>query len=201
VLNNMLKLGMKRLTPQEEQLLKRIIEKDEQALYVLYHTYEQPIYRFVKRQLADRNVAQEVTQEIFYDFIEKLRDFRGESSIKTFLFSIARYKVIDVIRKKKIKQVLFSAIPSYVVEGLAAVFMDDEIEKKELAQKIEQVFQRLPNDYALVLRLKYVEGTKVQAIAEKLSLSFKATESLIFRARHAFIKQFHGNSTPGKQTT
>lgn len=185
---------MRRLTSQEESLLKRLIEKDEQALYVLYHTYEQPIFRFVHRQLSDRGVAQEVTQDIFYDFIEKLRNFRGESSIKTFLFSIARYKVIDVIRKKKIKQILFSAFPSYVVEGLAAVFMDEEIEKKELAEKIESILQRLPNDYSLVLRLKYVEGSKVQAIAETLSLSFKATESLIFRARQAFIKLYHEHS-------
>jgi len=48
----------------------------------------------------------------------------------------------------------------------------------------------LPNDYQFVLRLKYIEGERVNNIAKKLSLGFKATESLLFRARKAFIKVF-----------
>lgn len=188
-----MKLSMK-LSQEDQILLQSLLNRDEKALHRLFDIYQKQLYRFVYRQLGDSNKAQEVTQDIFFDFIEKLRDFRGESSIKTFLFSIARYKVIDVIRKKKIKHILFSAIPTPIIEGLTAIFFDEEIEKKELVQKIEKVFSKLPNDYALILRLKYIDGTKIKAIAKKFSLSFKATESLLFRARHAFIKQFHENS-------
>ena len=77
-----------------------------------------------------------------------------------------------------------------MVEGLKTVLIDDEIEKQELQNKIAKVFSHLPNDYQLVLRLKYQEGEKVQSIAQKLALKFKATESLIFRARKAFINVF-----------
>ena len=77
-----------------------------------------------------------------------------------------------------------------MVEGLKTVLIDDEIEKKELQNKISKVFSQLPNDYQLVLRLKYQEGERVQSIAQKLALKFKATESLIFRARKAFINVF-----------
>ncbi len=80
------------------------------------------------------------------------------------------------------------------MDGLKTILIDEEIEKKELAAKIKKVFKKLPNDYELVLRLKYIEGEKVKTIAEKLSLGFKATESLIFRARKAFIKVFQNTS-------
>ena len=68
--------------------------------------------------------------------------------------------------------------------------MDEEIDQKEMAQKINHTLKKLPNDYELVLRLKYIEGERVQKIAEKLAIKFKAAESLIFRARKAFVKIF-----------
>lgn len=174
----------------DRELVKKIFQKDEKTLLTFYNHFKPQVFRFVHRQLPDYSLAEEVTQDVFLDFIEEIRDFNGECSIKTYLFTIAKNKVIDSIRKKKIKKILFSALPPYIVEGLKTILIDDEIEKKELAKKIKKVFEKLPNDYQLVLRLKYIEEEKVNTIAEKLSLGFKATESLIYRARRAFVKVF-----------
>ncbi len=175
---------------EEKNLIERIIKKDEKALLLVYKKNKNLILNFVNRQLRDYQLAEEVTQDVFLDFIESLRDFNFQCSLKTFLFSIAKNKVIDVIRKKKIKKILFSALPPYFVEGLKTILIDDEIDRNELNGKIKKTLSELPNDYQLVLRLKYIEGEKVTNIAEKLSLGFKATESLIFRARKAFVKVF-----------
>ena len=175
---------------EEKVLVRRIIHRDEKALLLLYKKYQKTIHYYIYRELKDYHVAEEITQDVFLDFIEALRDFHFQSSIKTFLFAIARNKTIDFIRKKKLKKILFSALPAYFVEGLKTIFIDEEIEKKELSEKIRQTLEMLPNDYRLVLRLKYMDGEKVDSIAEKLVLGFKATESLLFRARKAFIKIF-----------
>ena len=174
----------------EKKLVERIISKDEKALFELYKQYHDSIHRFVFNQLKDRHLAEEITQDVFLDFIESLRDFHFQCSIKTFLFTITRNKVIDVIRKKKVKKILFSSLPAYVIESFTSVVFDDSLEKKELTEKMKTVLESLPNDYQLVLRLKYMEGEKVKTIADKLSLGFKATESLIFRARKMFVKVF-----------
>ena len=176
---------------EEKELLKKIIKKDEKALLIVYKKYQPSIFNFVKSQINNYQQAEEITQDIFLDFIEALRDFRFQSSLKTFLFSIARHKIVDQIRKRKIKSILFSRLPSYVVEGLKVVFIDDEIDKKELKEKISKIIDSLPNDYQLILRLKYIEGIKIKEIAEKLKMNFKATESLLFRARKSFIKVFN----------
>ncbi len=174
----------------ENLLVQKIIQKDEKALLTIYRLYKKPIHNFIYRKLKDYHTAEEITQDVFLDFIEALRDFHFQSSLKTFLFSIARNKTIDFIRKKKLKKILFSALPPYFIEGLKTIFIDDELEKKELSRKIKKTLETLPNDYRFVLRLKYMDGEKVNSIAEKLSLGFKATESLLFRARKAFIKIF-----------
>ncbi len=179
------------ISNKDKELIRRIYRRDEKTLLDFYHTYHQQVFHYVKRQMHDYQLAEEITQDVFFDFIEKVRDFHFESSVKTYLFSIAKFKIIDTIRRKKVKKILFSALPSYVVEGLRTIFIEDELDQKELQKKLHKVFDKLPNEYRLVLRLKYIEEEKVKSIAKKMSLGFKATESLIFRARKAFIKLFH----------
>jgi RNA polymerase sigma-70 factor (ECF subfamily) len=174
----------------EEKIVKQILQKDERALLFFYRTHHASVLRYVHRQVGHTGIAEELTQDCFLDFIEGLRNFRGESSLKTYLFSIARYKVIDHIKKKKIKKILFSALPKSVVENMASVFMDDQLEQKELAQKIEKTISLLPNDYRLILRLKYMDGRRIKEIARVLALTFKAAESLLYRARQAFIRTY-----------
>lgn len=177
---------------EDKELLGRIIKKDERALLRLYKKYHPSVFRYVRSQINNYQTAEELTQDIFINFIEALRDFRFQSSLKTFLFSIARHKVVDQIRKKKIKNILFSRLPVFIVESLKVVFIDEEIDKNELKEKISKVIDSLPNDYSLVLRLKYIEGIKMKEIAKRLKLNFKATESLLFRARKSFVKVFNG---------
>jgi len=174
----------------DKDVLRGILRNDESVLRYFYTLHQKTLFRFINKQIKDVYTVEEITQDAFLDFIERLRFFRGDSSLKTFLYSIARNKVIDYIRKKKIKKILFSAIPSFILEKLSPVFLDDEIEKQELIDKINQTFKAIPNDYRVVLRLKYIEGEHVAEIARRLSVSFKATESMLFRARKAFIKAY-----------
>ena len=175
----------------EKKIIEQILSRNERVFIAFCKSYESLLYRFVFKMIRNKEETEEIVQDTFIDFIERLRDFRRESSLKTFLYAIAHNKAVDYIRKKKLKSILFSAIPAHIVERLAAVFMDDELEKKELREKIYSTLDMLPNDYRFVLRLKYMEGEHVRSIAQKLSKNFKTTESLLFRARKAFIKVFN----------
>ena len=185
---------MSKVKPQisinDKVVVQQIVEKKERAVIGFYKKNYPLVFNFINRSLKDQKTAEELTQDTFLDFLEEIRDFRFQSSVKTFLLTIARNKTVDYIRKKKIKKILFSALPSFVIEKASAIFLNDDLEKRELTERIKSVFKRLPNDYKLILRLKYIDGEKVKKIAEKLSLSFKATESLLFRARKTFVKIF-----------
>ena len=71
---------------EEKLLLERIIKRDDKALFFVYKKYQPSIFKFVRSQINNYQLAEELTQDIFIDFIEALRDFRFQSSIKTFLF-------------------------------------------------------------------------------------------------------------------
>jgi len=174
----------------KDDTVQKIIAGDEKTLFIFYKTHHVSLCNFIYKKIGNRDVAEELTQDAFMDFIEGLRNFRGTSSIKTYLYSIARFKAIDYIKRKKVRNIFFSSLPAQLVENIMAVFIDDDIERMEVAEKIKKVICGLPNDYQLVLRLKYMDGKKVRDISKVLALSFKATESLLFRARRAFIKTF-----------
>jgi len=176
------------VTERNKKLMEKIINRDERAFFEFYQANKNSLFNFVYRRIQNKEDAEEITQDSFLAFIEELRDFRGQSSLKTFLFSIAKHKTISKLRKKKIKKILFSYLPKNLIESAVSVLLDDELDRQFLIKKIDKIFRRLPNDYALVLRLKYKEGYPVIEIAKKLKLSFSATESLLFRARQAFIK-------------
>jgi RNA polymerase sigma-70 factor, ECF subfamily len=177
------------LSSKDARMLKQLLNKDERALQEFYSEHKEALMQFLQRQL-DVHDAEEVLQDAFFGFIEGLRNFREQSTLKTFLYSIAKRKAIDKLRRKKVKKILFSYFPDHVVDSLATVFMKDNIDKKFLEHRINKVLAKLPNDYALVLRLKYKEGYKVAEIAEEINMSFKATESLLFRARQSFIHTY-----------
>jgi len=178
----------------DREIIGKLFQKDERTLITFYRQYSVLLNRYLYHQVKDVALAEEITQDVFIDFLESMRDFRYQSSLKTYLFSIAHHKVVDYFRKKRLKKILFSSLPGYIVESLKVFFIDEEIDQKEMAQKINHTLNKLPNDYELVLRLKYIEGEKVQKIAERLAIKFKAAESLVFRARKAFVKIFSSSS-------
>ncbi len=178
---------MKLRSVSDTELVDLLLQRNDSALAELVRRYEKKLHNFVHKKLRSHETSQEIVQDVFIQLFDALRSYRKTASLKTYLYTIAQYKSIDYIRKQKIKRVMFSAIPPYILERLKTILIDDEIDKKELGQKIEKVFETMPNDYGLIIRLKYMDGYKIKEIAKKLSLSSKATESLLFRARKAFI--------------
>lgn len=177
----------------EKEIVKKIIDKDEKVFFDFYKKNRQAIFNFVRKKISDNQVVEEITQDIFLAFLEGLRNFHFQSSLKTFLFRIARNKVVDYYRKNKIKKILFSYLPKFFVEEISAIFIEEEIERKEVEKKIKKIFSFLPKDYQRILRLKYIEKKKIKHIAKIFKISFKATESLLFRARKAFIRLYQLN--------
>ncbi len=175
----------------DKELIQRLMLRDERALTHFFKLYQKPLLSFILKRISDVQIAEELVQDVFIQTLESLRDFRYQSSLKTFIYTIARNKTIDYIRKKKIKQIVFSHLPAFITEQLGAVLLDEKIEQNEMHRKFEKTLNALPHDYQVILRLKYIEDHPVERIAKKMVRTFKSTESLLFRARKLFIKLYN----------
>lgn len=171
-------------------IIDAIINGDKRAVRTFYVTYSPKILSYLQKRLPRKEDAQEIMQDVFLDALDSLPLIRNKENILPYLYRVAHNKSVDFYRKKKIKSLLFSQFP--LLEQLRNEVHEPEFiyEKQKIRERIEKAFQLLSEKYQIVLRLHYEEGMKVKEIAYKLRLSFKATESLLFRARQQFIKAY-----------
>ncbi|MEK7533105.1 MAG: sigma-70 family RNA polymerase sigma factor [Patescibacteria group bacterium] len=171
-------------------LIARLFAHDRHAAAAFYQQFAPQLRRHILAKVKTHEDAEEILQDTLFSFLEGLRDFRGNCSVRTYLFSICHNKIIDYYRRKKIGHFVFSQIPQ--LETLVSPLMSPEAELDAtlIKDKIRMVFARMMPDYRQVLVLKYLERASVSEIADKLSITFKSAESRLFRARRAFVELF-----------
>lgn len=174
----------------DDELIAKILSRDRKALYTFYRTYQPRLSRFIRTKIDNDRDAEEVLQDTLYSFLEALRDFEGKAHVETFLFSICNHKIIDYYRRKKIRHLVFSQVPQ--LECLVSPLLgpEDEYEGTVLREKLACAFAELVPKYRSILQSKYMQDKSVDEIAVDLELTMKAAESLLFRARKAFVKAF-----------
>lgn len=148
--------------------------------------YRSAIFNFVNKRVEDAGVAEEITNDVLWAAMRGEKEFRGEAAVFSWLCAIAKNKVVDYYRKKKIKTVLFSVNP--VLEEITdmAVTPERDVLKNELIEEIKKTFEEIGEGYGKILRLKYIDGLKVAEIAKTMATSVKAIESKLIRAKTKF---------------
>ncbi len=166
---------------------------DEKEFKKIYQKYQKRLLNFILQKIQRLEDAEEILQETMINSLDSLPLFRGNSSLYTFLCSIAKHEIADFYRKKKIKTFVFSHFPQLEKIVSEALSPERAFEEKELKIKVIKTFRLLSEGYARILRLKYIDGLSYQEIGRKLNKSVKAVESKLARARKAFIEVY---STP-----
>ena len=83
----------------DRDLLRRIVSGDQDALRAIYDQYAGHLNAFVTSYLADPNEAADIVHEAMLEVWRRADRFKGNSSVKSWIFSIARNKTIDRNRK------------------------------------------------------------------------------------------------------
>jgi len=151
-----------------------------------YQKYHRGVAGFVRRKIGDEGLVEEMTNDILLAAYDSLPNFNHSCSEFSFICSIAKHKIIDYYRKKKLKTVLFSASPIFEEIADKALSPERDVLKNELVEEINKTFDDLKEGYGKILRLKYVDGWKINKIAQMTKLSIKAVESRLIRAKKMF---------------
>jgi len=128
-----------------------------------------------------------------------LPTFNKKSSEFSFICGIAKHKITDYYRKKKLKTVLFSVNP--IIEEIAedALTPERDVLKNELKEEIKKTMTELREDYEKILRLKYIDNWKSSQIASLMKISVKAVESRLIRARRKFQSLWNYDKEKSKE--
>lgn len=152
----------------------------------LVKKYQKSVAGFVRQKIDDEGVVEELTQDILLAAYKAMPSFNGKCSEFSFICGIAKHKITDYYRKKKLKTILFSVNPEFEEIATEALGPERDVLKEELKKEISKTMKELRADYRKILRLKYVEDWKSSQIAKMMELSIKAVESRLIRARKQF---------------
>lgn len=169
-------------------------ERDKKFISV-YQAHVDEVYQFVYlRTGANKSIAEDLTQEIFLEVYKGLSRFKGLSSERTWVFHITRNRLNDYYRKQYRSMFESVCIDDVLDDQLADTGQDtQENQIKSFEQEtVRASLSALPKQYEIVLTLKYMDERNTKEIALLLGKSPKAIESLLRRAKDAFIKSYAG---------
>lgn len=169
-----------------DSLVKQVLDGNPQAVEKFYKTYSPKIIKYLKNKLPNTEEAEEILNDVFMEAIDTLIFLNDYEKVENWLYRIAHNKMVDFYRKKKIKILLMSQVHFLEIAAKEILEPEFQFEKNRMKDKIEKTFYQLSEKHQKILILHYEESMPVKDIALTLSLSFKATESLLFRARGQF---------------
>lgn len=162
----------------EHELIGRVLAGDPTAERALYDAHVDRIFRLVYRMAGDFDRAQDYTQETFIRAFERLREFRGEAALSTWLGSIAISITLNGLRKvrraRDREMVLDDSMPAGRVVRQA---------EPDLKERLSRAIDDLPEGYRTVFVLHDVEGYTHQEIAVSLGVHPGTSKAQLFRAR------------------
>ena len=166
--------------------VKRILAGDSKAVIEFYKSYSPKILSYLSKKLSHFEDAQEITNDVFLEAIDSLSFLQKEKNVSAWLYKIAHNKMVDFYRKRKIKSILLSQLPFLQIVASEINQPEFQFEKNKIRDNIEFALRSLSAKYQKILRPHYEENVPVKMLAKIFNLSFKATESLLFRARQSF---------------
>ncbi len=176
----------------DESLACKSLDGDISAFEELVNRYKRPVFSIVYRMIGQYQEAEDITQEVFINVYEKLYQFDSNKKFSPWIYKIATNASISALRKKKkvitldFDEAYGKAYEDYYTTGLTdPQFM---FEREELKIFTDKAINELPENYRVVIMLRYQMDLNNQEIAEVLGVTKENVEVRVHRARKALRK-------------
>jgi RNA polymerase sigma factor (sigma-70 family) len=172
----------------DESLIERYAHGESAAFTTLYRRHEMRVWRYIKRSIEERALADELMQEVWFAVARDASRYRPTARFSTWLFAIARHRVIDTLRVKRrylsldaigpeAEPVLEQLSTEPAANPLAAVVVRDQ------ATALSRALGQLPAEQRDAFLLQAEADLTVEEIAALTGASFETTKSRLRYAR------------------
>ena len=176
------------------QLLERWRNGDSQAGQDLFARHFAEVYRFLQHKC--RGDADEVAQQTFLACVKARDQFRGQSSFRTYLFTIARNELYRHLRRLQQNERLDFSITSI---GEIATTPGSRLGRAQELEHLREALGELPAEQQLLLEMHYWHELEAPALAEVFEVNTVTIRTRLFRARKSLRERVQAriSSTPG----
>lgn len=180
---------------RDKKLIRKIKKKsDRDAANELISTYYKEVYAYVYKQVMDKELSMDLTQEIFINLLRSLNNYNEKkASFRTWLYKIATYRLVDYYRSKayKNKDMLIS------IEDIDLLDNEDlelVVEKKEDVERVISILNNLDILVQQIIRLKIFADYTFLEISKALNIP----ESTVKTKYYSTIRKIRKNFEEGE---
>lgn len=143
----------------------------------LYCQYKQDVYHYLLSLTRDPDLAEDLLSETFVNVISSLHTFQGKSSIKTWLFAIARNLWLTSLRKKRPNLEFDELLVHYVSENIL-----DIVVTRDTIQRIARLLSEKDRRTQTIMKMR-INGYSFSEIAEEVDMRENSTRVIYFRTK------------------
>lgn len=181
----------------ERALIDGLKDARDEAYEELIRRYQQPVYNTVYRMLNDPNDANDVVQEVFFKVFRRIHAFRGDSSLKTWIYRIAVNEACNRRRyfQRHLRQELALDAggegwnPEETLAGETRSPFD-EVLGREQHELLQEALSRINPVYRAAVILRDIEELSYEEIADVLQVALGTVKSRILRGREALRAEY-----------
>lgn len=185
--------------PEEDVLVTALCQGAEEAYEILIQRYQQPVYNLVCRLLNDPSDACDIVQEVFLKVFRNIGSFRGNSSLKTWIYRIAVNEAYNHRRwfsrhqRQEVAMASDEGMPCYA-DSLADPSRTpfDLAADHETRALVEAALEKLNAKFRAAVILRDIEDLSYEEIATVLDVSLGTVKSRILRGREGLRKILEG---------
>ena len=174
----------------DAELVRRARGRDEAAIRLILQSNNRRLYRIARGILRNDSEAEDVVQETYVRAFTHLENFRGDSSLATWLARIAMNEALGRLRRQR-PGVEWTSLPPGTLEAqiiqfhLSATSVDPEksMAQREIQHVVEHAIDELPDAFRIVFITRVIEGMNVEETAEILGLKPETVKTRLHRAR------------------
>jgi RNA polymerase sigma-70 factor (ECF subfamily) len=159
-------------------LLKRIAEHDRAAFHELYLIYHRRLARFLMRITSRHDVADEIINDTLWVVWRSAGDFRGQSTVSTWIMGIAYRRALKTLRSRRAKEWFIDLVAQ--LPNTAVDTRDDDTDRDWLTHALSE----LPIEQRSALELAYLYGHSCEEIAVIMDCPVNTVKSRMFQARN-----------------
>jgi len=174
-------LVLQRMQGEQNQRIAETVEREQARLR-----------SFIRRRVADRGDAEDILQEVFYEFVEAYRLMKPIERAGAWLFQVARNRIVDLFRKKKMGSI---NEPVAVADDGEALLLEDLLPSPQagpeavfarqvLIEELESALDELPAEQREVFIAHEIEGRSFKEIASEAGVS---VNTLLSRKHYAVL--------------
>jgi len=173
----------------ERELVRRAQREDKEAFEELVRRHQARVFAVAGGILRNKEDVEDIAQQVFLKAYFSLKRFDQRAAFSTWLYKITVNECWDLLRKRKVRPLLYEADLSeeqarqYGASEEREEQAQDVSERLEKKQELERLLECLEERDRMMLVLKEVQGFSVEEIAEILGINGNTVKVRLFRAR------------------